>query len=280
MSKKRKKREGESHEPGDNQEDMQNAMARRDLLISAWRARDELYKNLFGENASITPANYGPPPPIKQLDKEASSRSQTSTDTGDPGLEDQHLAIFSYGPDPMRPYWTYITAGISSPWVQGQPEEVSGFGCELMIKSPVEAQWPAQILRSMAFYLFNHAGTLSPGARIALNAPIDVNSESKLRNLIIWYADEAPDCWYQLPSGGFGVFTAIGITDDELKFAESIDEYGTWCIQQVLRQVGSGQVTNPSRESAMQNENITSITNSVTTFARQFKASSSNFEIS
>ncbi|PWU02132.1 MAG: hypothetical protein C5B53_02025 [Candidatus Melainabacteria bacterium] len=280
MSKKGKKKEESSPEPGDDWEDWQSVVARRDLLISAWRARDELYKNLFGEPTSVTPSNYRPPPAIPSGKAKTRSPNELATDTADPGLEDQRLAIIAYGPDPVRPYWTYITAGISSPWLQGQPEEVSGFGCELMIKSPIEAQWPAQILRSMAFYLFNHAGTLSPGARIALNAPIAVNSESKLRNLVIWYADEAPDCWYQLPSGGFGVFTAIGITDDELKFAESIDEYGTWCIQQVLRQVGTGQVTNPDRESAMQNENIASITNSVTTFARQFKASSSSFEIS
>ena len=128
----------------------------------------------------------------------------------------------------------------------------------------------------MAYYLFNHAGTLSPGGRIALNCPIVVDSDSKLRNLIIWYADEAPDCWYHLPSGGFGIFTAIGITDDELKFAASIDVYGTWCIQQVLRQIGTAQVTDPNRDSVMQNENIASITGSVTTFARQFKASSSS----
>jgi hypothetical protein len=279
MSKKRKKKEGGQQGPDDDREDKRSAVARRDLLISAWRARDELYKNLFGEPTSVSPANYGPPPAISWQDVKTSSRSEIATDTADPGLEDQRLAIIAYGPDPVRPYWTYITAGISAPWLQSQPDEVSGFGCELIIKSPIEAQWPAQILRSMAFYLFNHAGTLSPGARIALNSPIAVNSDSKLRNLVIWYADEAPDCWYQLPSGGFGIFTAVGITDDELKFAESIDEYGTWCIQQVLRQVGTGQVTDPARESVMQNENINNITNSITTFARQFKASSSSFEI-
>jgi hypothetical protein len=142
-----------------------------------------------------------------------------------------------------------------------------------MIKSPVEASWPSQILRSMAFYIFNHAGTLSPGIRIGLNAPIVPDSDSQLRNLIIWYADEAPDCWYQLPSGGFGIFTAIGITDDELKYAESIEEYGTWCIQQVLRQTGSNQVTDPFRQSVMKDENIESILNSVSTFAKQFHAS-------
>jgi hypothetical protein len=271
MTKKKRKKAGEPQEPRKNVDERETMVAQRDLLISAWRARDELYQNLFGEHTSITPTNYAPPPPISLRSTKVASQA------ADPGLEEQRLAIFAYGPDPLRSYWTYITAGLSTPWLQSQSEEVSGFGCELMIKSPNEAQWPAQILRSMAFYLFNHAGTLSPGARIALNSPIVVDSDSKLRNLVIWYADEAPDCWYHLPSGGFGIFTAIGITDDELKFAESVDEYGTWCIQQVLRQTGSAQVTDPNRNSVMQNENIASITSSVTAFARQFKASSNSF---
>ena len=113
-------------------------------------------------------------------------------------------------------HWTYVTAGLCSPWLQQEPDEVSGFGCELMIRSRTDAPWAAQILRSMAFYIFNHAGTISPGVRIALHAPIAPNTDSKIRNLFVWYADEAPDRWYQLPSGGFGLFTAVGITDDEL----------------------------------------------------------------
>jgi hypothetical protein len=162
--------------------------------------------------------------------------------------------------------------------VQREPGEVSGFGCELLIKSPTEAAWPAQILRSMALYIFNHAGTLGPGVRIGLNAPIKAGSDSKLRNLAIWYADEAPDCWYQLPSGGFGIFAAIGITDDELKFAESVEEYGTWCIQNILRQTGSAQITDPDRDSVMQRENIHEIVNATKTFATEFRSLESSRE--
>ena len=130
MAKKRKKKEGKPQEPRDNMEDRQTIIAQRDLLISAWRARDELYKNLFGEPTSISPANYAPPPPISwSLDTAGSQAADMAT----VGLEEQRLAIFAYAPDPLRAYWTYITAGLSSPWVQNEPDEVSGFGCELMI---------------------------------------------------------------------------------------------------------------------------------------------------
>lgn len=278
MSKKRKNKDSGSEEQGQADEQNDDA-AQRKLFIRAWEVRDKLYRNIFGDYTHVSPENYGPPSAIVKSIETIHPFNQPTNDTGDPGLEDQRLAVLAYGPDPMRPYWTYITAGLSSPWLQQTPEEVSGFGCEIMIKSPTEAKWPAQILRSMAYYIFNHAGTLSPGVRIALNAPIAIDTDSLLRNVVIWYADEAPDCWYQLPSGGFGIFTAIGITDDELAFAESIEEYGTWCIQQVLRQTGSAQITDPQRESAMKHENIGNFINSVTTFANQFRGSSSNLDL-
>jgi hypothetical protein len=109
--------------------------------------------------------------------------------------------------------------------------------------------------------------------RIALNAPILPNSDSEIRNLFVWYADEAPDCWYQLPSGGFGLFTAVGITDDELEFAESIEEYGTWCIQEVLRKTGIGQISDPYRASVMTTQNIEEILKNVKNFSDNFRAS-------
>lgn len=261
--------------PGDSdpESEREAAKAQRRLLINSWNARAKLYKELFGEYSYVTPANYAAPK--DDLKSEKKSTKLVSTDTGDPGdpdAEEHHLAVLAYGPDPLRPYWTYVTAGLSTPWLQKEPEEVSAFGCELIIKTPIDAPWPAQILRSMAFYIFNHAGTISPGVRIGLNAPIAVNTESQLRNVCIWYADEAPDCWYQLPSGGFGLFCAIGITDDELKYAESIEEYGTWCIQEVLRQTGHGQISDPERKSVMDRANINTVLDNVKIFADNFRA--------
>jgi hypothetical protein len=259
------------------EDEYEQAVAQRQLLIDTWNARDELYRTIFGQFTYVTPLNYGPPLAIPK--EGPISKKKTEGDTGDPGmppLEEQHLAVLAYEPDPLRPYWTYVTAGLCSPWVQQAPDEVSGFGCELLIKTPIDEPWAIQILRSMAYYILNYAGTLSPGVRIGLNSPITVNTDSKIRNIFIWYADETPDCWYILPSGGFGLFVAIGITEDELRFAESIDEYGTWCIQQVLRQTGFGQVTDPRRSSAMTHENINEINQSVRRFADNFRAPSSD----
>jgi Suppressor of fused protein (SUFU) len=281
MAKKGKRNKKDESDSNDNRE--QDALAgNRALIIETWKARDELYKSLFGKYTHVTPANYSPPP---QFPTEAPQNTQATgnfwsdtADPGDPNAESQHLAVLAYEPDPLRPYWTYITAGLCTPWLQDRQEEVSGFGMELMIKAPTDSLWPPQILRSMAFYIFNHAGTLTPGVRIGLNESIVSGGNSKLRNLLIWYADEAPDAWYQLPSGGFGIFTAIGITDDELKFGESIEEYGTWCIQQLLRQTGSGQVTDPNRPSVMEHVDIEQMMSGVRAFAHQFREHSGTFD--
>jgi hypothetical protein len=278
MAKKGKRKKKDDHNSDQNR-DPEALAGNRALIIETWKARDELYKSLFGNYKYVTPAGYGPPAPLEADAAKAPGNLWSNTaDPGDPNAESQHLAVLAYEPDPLRPYWTYITAGLCTPWLQDRQEEVSGFGMELMIKAPSDSPWPAQILRSMAYYIFNHAGPISPGVRIGLNESITPGGQSKLRNLLIWYADEAPDCWYQLPSGGFGIFTAIGITDDELKFGETIEEYGTWCIQQLLRQAGSGQVTDPNRASVMEHPDIEQMMSGVRTFADQFREHSGTFD--
>lgn len=249
------------------------------LLRQAWLGRDRLYRDLFGEPTWVSPKNYGPPSLEVKTDKKVTSGSM-SVDPTNPyqsvsednvDSAEQHLAVLAYGPDPFRPHWTYITAGISSPWVHYEPQEVSGFGCELMIKSPVDLPWAPQVLRTMAFYIFNHAGTLSPGVRIGLGGPIQAGSDSALRNVIIYYADEAPDCWYQLPSGGFGIFLAIGVTEAECRYAESVEKYGTWCVEQLLRRKGYGQITDPTRRCTMDDADTPGMLSSIKQFADTFR---------
>jgi hypothetical protein len=250
----------------------EDPVAQRQLLIDAWNARDELYKQLFGDYAYVTPASYGPPSKlIAKKEVDLNTVHGGSGDPGDPEAEEMHLAVLAYAPDPLRHYWTYVTAGLSSPWLQQKPDDVSGFGCELVIKSPTDALWPARILRSLAYYIFNHAGTISPGVRISLNAPINENNDSLLRNIFAWYLDEAPDNWYILPSGGFGLFCAVGITEKELRYAESVDEYGTWCIHEALRSTGHGQVTNPDRPDLITEGNA-ELLNNFRIFANNFGA--------
>ncbi len=234
------------------------------LMRAAWQARNSLYQELIGQYSAVTPENY-------QAPADSTLLRGSGSDTGDPARSERALAILTYAPDPLRHYWTYLTSGLSNPWFQDEPQEVSGFGCEIMIKTPAQDRWPIYVLRSMAYHVFNSVGTLSPGKLVRLNAPISHPEPSELTSFFVWYADEAQDAWYQLPSGGFGIFVAVGITADECDFAASIEDYGTWCIQEVLRQVGVGQVTAPGRQSTMKRDDIESLKWSVKQYAANFR---------
>lgn len=90
----------------DPEDEREAAQAQRRLLINAWKARDELYKQLFGDHSYVTPANYAPPKAETAKPKKKKSNQQVSTDTGDPGdpdSDEHHLAVLAYGPDPLRP---------------------------------------------------------------------------------------------------------------------------------------------------------------------------------
>jgi hypothetical protein len=282
------------------------------LLVKAWKARNNLYEEMFGAHAYSLPKHYTPPAgsspagACEQANGEGKSPAGSDAAAIDCLVEDdgsvivrngdgselvdmqpirdlmsslftdmssQRISILTYPPGEQRPYWLYLTAGLSNPWYQEEADEVSGFGCEFMVKSAKPALWPVRLLRRLAYYILSYSGTLSPGVILNLKDPITVarGVPADLKNLFIWYADEAPDCWYQLPSGGFGVFCAVGITEDECKFAESIEEYGTWGIQQVLRQTGVGQVTDPRRGSVMAQDDIDGILSSVRMYAENFK---------
>lgn len=235
---------------------------RRKLIAACWKERNNLYRSIFGKPSYVTPKDYGPPSemiPDDFFERQESVQKRKDADTanpGDPTLDEQHLAVLAYGPDPTRPYWTYVTAGLATPWLQSEWQQVSGFGCELMMKSPEDSPWVPQLLRTLAFYVINHAGLLSPGKRLSLNSPVIPNSESLLRNIFIWYADEVPNDLYQLPSGAFGIFAAVGMTDKESAYADSVDDYGTWCLQEILRHVGHHQITDPQRKCATEESNI------------------------
>ncbi len=168
----------------------------------------------------------------------------------------------------------HITSGLSNPWYQKRAAEVSGFGCEIMLKTPDKARWSRRLLSTLALYVFNYGGTLSPGVRVSLNAPLASRrtKHSALDKVLLWYADEAADAWYELPSGGFGIFLAQGITTDENEFAESIADYGTWGIQAVLKQTGIGQITDPARRSVMAYESTGPILENVRQYVRNFRA--------
>jgi hypothetical protein len=248
---------------------MSDDHANQALLRRAWKARNGIYEELFGEHAFVLPKRYEvPPSPLADAEPIKDPKSAVAAIKSMLGtVAHKPVSVLAYAPNETRSYWMYVTSGLSNPWFQDSQEEVSGFGCELLIKSSKNSRWAVRALRRMAYYIMSYAGTLSPGVILKVDAPL-----GGLHNIFVWYPDEATEDWFQLPSGGFGVFCAIGITDDECEYAESVTEYGVWCIQHVLRQIGIGQITDPARPSIMCRDNITELLESARNYADNFRS--------
>ncbi len=245
------------------------------FVKSAWHKRDEIYQELFGQPAYAVPDNYAEPELIFDLndlnDEANEAKIEAVINENNKSIfKAQELNILAYGPDPLRPYWLYVTSGLSMPWLATQAEEVSGYGLELAIKSPIDAKWPVGLLRSLSLHVLNHSGVFTPGATLDLHESIDIYSKSDLDNIFIWYLDEAKDAWYELPSGGFGIFCCIGITSNEMKYLKSQKEYGAWAMMELLQRTKHSQVTNPSRTCVMKQRNIKPIKQEIKNYLRNF----------
>lgn len=237
-------------------------------MLRSWESRDKLYRELFGDHKYSVPKHYAPPkPPEEQNPQTVSNVASLLGKT----TNEKDIPILAYEPTDLRPYWIYLTSGLSNPWFGATDGEVSGFGCELMIKSATDARWPIELLQRLAYYVLSYSGTLSPGVSLIMDTPLLPTGKSELEGLIIWYADEAPDCIYQLPFGVFGIFSVIGITQDENDFVRSVDQYGCWCLQQILRLAGHQQITDPKRHSVMKEKNIDDMVKSVRQYADNFR---------
>ncbi len=220
-------------------------------LKRAWHARDGIYHELFGPHKYALPKKYEAPEDAQTAD--VNMPSELAAIAGK-SLTYKDVSIVAYEPNEQRPYWILATSGLSNPWF-GQSDDVSGFGCELVMKTKTAGRWSFKLMRRLVYYIISYAGTLSPGVTLKMDLPLFAEGKSEMGGIAVWYADEAPDCIYQLPTGQFGIFTVIGITADEADFAAS-DEYGCWFVQQILREGGGDQRTEPNRVSIMKHPQI------------------------
>jgi hypothetical protein len=240
-----------------------------DPLKRAWHARNKLYGSLYGTHKYALPKKYEAPQDVETAD--ISTPAELAALVGKT-LDVKDISVVAYEPTVEHPYWIFASSGLSNPWF-GQSEDVSGFGCELVLKTKAPGRWAVKLLRRLVYYIISGSGTLSPGVMLRFDAPLFADDRSHLGGIVVWYADEAPDCIYQLPSGQFGIFSVIGITEDESDFVESVDQYGCWCIQQILREAGFEQCTEPARSSMMKHENIQERLNSLRSYLMNFGVS-------
>src|SRR6202012_3371390 len=126
-----------------------------------------------------------------------------------------------------RPHWTYLTAGLSTPWqlttaseLPTQPARaVSGVGIELMLRTPIFDDWAISVLnRFMIYELGVSAGLiggklLSFGTRVPLK-PIGCKSSSQIEAVITCPPGDLAAA-FELRSGRVELIQLVGITARE-----------------------------------------------------------------
>ncbi|MBX9688389.1 MAG: suppressor of fused domain protein [Candidatus Obscuribacterales bacterium] len=236
------------------------------LLRRAWHDRDRLYHELFGPHKYTLPKLYEAP--LDAETRELTSVAEIAAISGK-SLSEKDIHIVAYEPNEIHPYWIFASSGLSNPWF-GQSEDVSGFGCELVLKTKTPGRWVLKLMRRLLYYILSYSGTLSPGVMLGIDAPLFSEGKGEIGAILVWYLDEAPDTIYELASGRFGIFSVIGITGDEAQFVEQVDQYGCWCMQQILQDAGYLQCTEPQRESLMKQEEIAARIKSMKNYLANF----------
>lgn len=235
------------------------------MMDRTWQARDALYRQLFGSHLFNLPKKYAPPQiEIQEVRTSADIAAILGTT-----ISETDITIMVYEPNEQRDYWMYVTSGLSNPWFGSEDGEVAGFGHELVLKTKTPGRWQFRLLRRLASYVLTYSGTLQPGVMLEFDMPLFQNDKSRLDGIMIWYVDEAQDCVYDLPAGRFGLFLVLGIMSDEADFVRSFSD-GTFCMQQLLRHAGYGQVSDPQRTSIMTRPDIKDMIYSLRSYAALF----------
>lgn len=164
--------------------------------------------------------------------------------------------VFEFSPTEQRSSWLYVTSGTSNPWEvepsQFGEQEYSGLGTELVLESPVQAEWAISATRRLLAYnillAHGHFGTSGPldyGARIPLDAAIDGSAQSLLRSVVVGAATHYPSS-FGLASGKVDLLHLVGISESEHQFARV---HSSTELIKLLRQRDAFPVTDPARKS-------------------------------
>ena len=165
-----------------------------------------------------------------------------------------HYGVIEFAPTESRQSWLYVSSGASNPWELNPEEyrdsEFSGFGTELVLEVPQQADWAIVILqRTLAFNIllahgrYGEKPALDYGDRIPLGAPITPDRDSLIQNLVITKPTGYADC-FNLESGRVDLLLLVGSTNREIDFAK---ENGSSELCERLLAAGFLPVTQPDR---------------------------------
>jgi len=215
-------------------------MKNEDWFERIWEYREEtLYPEMFGgERQGIFPI------PFDRLQKGGITDPRWST-----------CGVFRFSPDEKRRSWLYVSSGLSNEWFaeKPDPENTSGFGCEFVFETNIEADWPIQRLHQIMVYQigiccgkYEGQEPLSDWHRIPLGSAIDWK-ESSIEYFVVVPPERFPQEMKQ-ESGTAGLYQLFGLTEAEVLYAR---EGNNDRLVTTLKQKTKYPVTDPERESVV-----------------------------
>jgi hypothetical protein len=174
------------------------------MFERAWKEREEtVYTSLFNQLPS---GIFSPQHP----DDVAIGGSQ---------LIASCAGVFEIPPTSQKPYWTYLSSGLSNP-LEETPQAFSGYGIELMIQLENQSDWPIHLMFNLMGYIFETGNFFQSGHRMPCNGPMCADDPNcQLTTLLFWEPADLP-ATFTLESGEVELLDIQGITDAEYEFAQ------------------------------------------------------------
>lgn len=162
-----------------------------------------------------------------------------------------------FGPGPARPHHTYMTLGLTQPLQRG--DVVPAW--EFAVKAGEPALWQQQVLYDLLTCWLTQRPIMRRGLRLPLtfflnadgdlcaglaSLPEHLRPVGVMRGLYLWDDDER--LRFKVSSGAFGLMVAVGVTEDEIRLAESTTPPHLLLL---LKRMRVGQVLDPLRPSVM-----------------------------
>jgi len=209
-----------------------------------WRRReDEIYPSLFG----LMPDTVIPLP-LETLRAILGSDQEIDNTW-------RHYAVIEVAPNEKHADWIYVTSAFSQPWKVENPAELepngsSGYGYELLLRTPERAGWAVDVLHRLSAYQIGVYYERMKGKLfrwhdwMPLNGPINpALPTTPVRGMILTHPRDI-DARFDLSSGGVEFLQIVGITGPELAYGI---HQGFERLENLLYEAGAAPTTDPAR---------------------------------
>ena len=161
-----------------------------------------------------------------------------------------YISLYNNPGDPKEgipPHWHYVSFGLSDLYGDCRVhrrlpnQELSGFGFELTFRLKKENAaenppvWPANILQSLAKYVFHTGNIICAGDHVSENKPLD-DSNSKIQHMLMTIDPKLNTVL--TPLGKVTFIQIVGVTDDELKASQQWNVNGMIELMKKMAEAG------------------------------------------